>query len=92
MTHWYIIPRFTLIRNRFFLGTGYSPLVTLVQNRLFMGTACSKGKGGPHHPGSETRILDGDILGFMGRPDHLAGLCGIFHGPEAGDAESREIR
>lgn len=44
------------------------------------------------NPESGTRILDGDILVFMGRPDHLAGLCGIFHDPEAGDAESCEIR
>jgi CPA2 family monovalent cation:H+ antiporter-2 len=44
------------------------------------------------NPESETRILAGDILVFMGRPDEIAGLCGLFHDPKSGEAESCEIR
>jgi CPA2 family monovalent cation:H+ antiporter-2 len=41
------------------------------------------------NPKSETRILAGDILVFMGRPDVLAGLCGLFHNQkEGGEPES----
>lgn len=43
------------------------------------------------NPESGTRIQAEDILVFMGRPDHLTGLCGLFHDPGEGEAESCEI-
>jgi len=44
------------------------------------------------NPESQTRILSGDILVFMGRPNALTRLCGLFHNPEAGQSETCEIR